>query len=358
MKERFGLLKNMSGVTYYRVKTMFTIALVWTFVDAVSVYIFNRLEIENPQKSFLLRGTVVFIMSLFISNFFPTTLRRFVRKYPLWLNLILKFISIIVAAIIMNFVVFVIESSLIDEVPLQQSLNSFFEQARQFSWILQHSFYWVLLLLLTQLYIEINEKYAPGVFKDILLGKYYSPKEETRIIMFIDLKDSTPIAEKLGHQKYFLFIRDFINLVSVAVIENYGRIYQYVGDEIVVSWPAGKRNAYRALQSIIFARKLIQQNNDMFRTKYGEIPSFRAGLHVGAVMVGEVGVVKKDLVISGDTMNTTARIRSACAEFNVLFIVSDDFVQLAGLESHQYDNLGNIELKGKSATTGLNALKL
>lgn len=358
MKERFSIIKNISGVTYYRVKTMFTIALVWTFVDAVSVYIFNRLEIENPQKSFLLRGAVVFIMSFLISNFFPTTLRKFARKYPLWLNLILKFISIIVAAMLMNFVVYLLENGLIDGLPLPLVVNSFFEKARHFNWILQHSFYWILLLLLTQLYIEINEKYAPGVFKDILVGKYYTPKQERRIVMFIDLKDSTPIAERLGHQRYFLFIRDFINLVSIAAIENYGRIYQYVGDEIVVSWPASKLNAGRALKSIIYARKLIQQDNDKFRTKYGEVPAFRSGIHVGEVTVGEVGVVKKDLVISGDTMNTTARIRSACTEFNVHFIVSDDFIHLASLQNHQYDELGDVDLKGKSASTVLHALHL
>ena len=55
--------------------------------------------------------------------------------------------------------------------------------------------------------------------------------------MFIDLKDSTPIAEKLGHKDYFRFIRDFIYFISIALIEYNGRIYQYVGDEIVVSWP-------------------------------------------------------------------------------------------------------------------------
>ena len=36
--------------------------------------------------------------------------------------------------------------------------------------------------------------------------------------MFLDLKDSTPIAETLGHEKYFSFIKDFIYYVSSAVL--------------------------------------------------------------------------------------------------------------------------------------------
>ena len=57
----------------------------------------------------------------------------------------------------------------------------------------------MIIFFITQLILIINEKYSPGVFMDILVGKYIQPKIETRIVMFMDLKDSTPIAEKLGH---------------------------------------------------------------------------------------------------------------------------------------------------------------
>ena len=61
--------------------------------------------------------------------------------------------------------------------------------------------------------------------------------------MFIDLKDSTPIAEKLGTVEYFRFIRQFIEIVSTALLEYNGRIYQYVGDEVVVSRLYNTKNA-------------------------------------------------------------------------------------------------------------------
>lgn len=358
MRTRLNLFKGISGVTYYRLKTMITIAVVWTIIDAVSVYIFSRAEMEYPQKSMLFRAVFVFCISLFISYFFPATLRRFVQKYPLWLNLLVKFLAVLIAALLMNFLVYLIEHLFIDGLTFKETVDRFFAASRYVDWFLQRTFYWVLLLVLTQLYIEINEKYAPGVFKDILMGKYYIPKEEKRIVMFIDLKDSTPIAERLAHQRYFMFIREFINLVSIALIDNYGRIYQYVGDEVVVSWPATPKNARRAIQSLIDARKMIQKNNNRFRRKFNEVPSFRAGIHVGDVTIGEIGVIKKDLAISGDTMNTTARIRSACTEFNANYIVSEEFRAFAGLEAWQCDNLGRVDLKGKAASISLCALKL
>jgi adenylate cyclase len=217
----------------------------------------------------------------------------------------------------------------------------------------------MLLFVLTQLIIEVNEKYSPGVFMDIMLGRYLEPKVEKRIVMFLDLKDSTPIAEKLGHQQYFKFIREFIYQISNALIEYGGNIYQYVGDEIVVSWIFEPKNTRKCMDALIVARRNLQTKSESFRRKFdGTIPEFRVGIHLGDVTVGEIGVIKKDIAMSGDTMNTTARIRSACSELNQKFIVSKDFMENIDLKVWQSESLGVIELKGKEKGIELFSLKI
>ena len=74
--------------------------------------------------------------------------------------------------------------------------------------------------------------------------------------------------------------------------------------------------------------------------------------------MGEIGVIKKDLAMSGDTMNTTARIRSACNELNQKFIVSKDFAEKSNLKPFQMESLGLVELKGKTTGIELFALKI
>jgi len=224
--------------------------------------------------------------------------------------------------------------------------------------LLQKIIYCMILFIITQLYIEINEKYSPGVFIDIITGKYMQPKIEKRIIMFMDLKDSVTIAEKLGHVENFKFIRDFIFHVSMALIEHDGRIYQYVGDEIVVSWLYEKKNAKKSINAIIEARKNLQQNSDHFRRNYDIVPEFRVGIHMGDVTVGEIGVIKKDLAMSGDTMNTAARIQSACNELNQKFIMSKDFMETTDLTEWQGESLGIVDLKGKANGIELFSLKI
>ena len=75
-------------------------------------------------------------------------------------------------------------------------------------------------------------------------------------------------------------------------------------------------------------------------------------------MVGQVGIVKKDLVMSGDAINTAARIRSACTELNQKFLISKDMNDLIDLKDWQSESLGLIDLKGKNEAMELFALKI
>lgn len=347
-----------SAVYKYRFRRVLYISIFWTLID-LSVTILNSEEsIEDMLLSIAGRCALVFIMSLIMGYLFVFTLRNIFKNKPMLVNFFAKTAIVLIAALLMNFLVQFVDRKFIQDVSTESALENFTKRTFDFYWLFKKTLYWIILFIITQLYLEINDKYSPGVFIDILRGKYLTPKIEDRIVMFIDLKDSTPIAEKLGHQQYFLFIRDFIHHVSNALIEYDGIIYQYVGDEIVVSWLDSQRNIRLCLAAVIESRRNIQKNSEVFRRKYNIIPEFRVGIHVGEVTIGEIGVIKKDLAMSGDTMNTTARIRSACNELNEKFIVSKEFVDKSQLEDFQVQNLGIVELKGKASGIELYSLKI
>ena len=347
-----------SGVGKYRMRTILYIALFWTIIDIIGVLLFKDNTIKSPFKSAFLREIAVFFMSCVMGYLFVITLRNVFRKQSPFINFIFKSIILLVAAFTINFLVHFIDCVFINGKDTREALQITLHDILQFKLLLQEIIYWMVLFAITQLYIEINEKYSPGVFIDIISGKYMQPKIENRIIMFIDLKDSTPIAEKLGHVENFKFIRDFIFHVSVAMIEHNGRIYQYVGDEVVVSWLYNKENTGKCMASIIEARKNLQKNGNHFRRRYDIIPEFRIGIHMGEVTVGEIGVIKKDLAMSGDTMNTTARIRSACNELNQKFIMSKEFMDNSDLATWHGESLGIVDLKGKAGGIELFSLKV
>ena len=109
---------------------------------------------------------------------------------------------------------------------------------------------------------------------------------------------------------------------------------------------------------MIRARRIIQKESRYYQREYGMVPEYRIGVHLGLVTVGEIGIVKKDLTMSGDAMNTTARIRTMTGELNQKFIGSAEFVKNAGLESFQVENLGTFDLKGKELPMELFAIKI
>jgi len=202
---------------------------------------------------------------------------------------------------------------------------------------------------------EVNKKFGPGILVPLLLGQYRKPKEQERIFMFMDLKSSTSIAETIGHSKYSSFIRDaFIDINKVLADYN-AEVYQYVGDEIVISWRTEEGLKDAACVNFFFAcEKQLKSRERYYKEQYGMVPSFKASLHIGKVIAVEIGEVKRDIAYHGDTLNTASRIQSMCNEFHKKLLVSDAMVETGILDNKfKTEHLGNVILKGKTIPVGI-----
>lgn len=356
--------KNSILKRYY-FKTLIVIGIAWTFFDysRFLTLSFTEKPGEYPFTQAEQGMTVIRIIFALLAYSYMAYLLIFplkdrYRKYPLWLNFLLKTLILSLLTAIYAVLNFYIIYIFVYKEGIGAASRSLYHYVVETTWLLNYIESRLFLYVITLLLLEINEKYSPGVFTDIFVGKYLNPREEKRIILFIDLKDSTPTAEKLGHKKYFYYIRDFIHHISLALLEYDGLIYQYVGDEIVVSWLSNDTNKTKCVQSVIRARRIIQKESNYYRREYGMVPEYRIGVHLGQVMVGEIGIVKKDLTMSGDAMNTTARIRTMGGELNQKFVGSADFVSISGLKEWQVESLGSIDLKGKELPMELFAIKI
>ena len=209
---------------------------------------------------------------------------------------------------------------------------------------------WLLIIFITNLLLDVNEKYGAGVLRQLIMGKYHHPREEERIFMFLDMKGSTGIAERIGHIKFFELLHDFFRDITDPILFTSGSIYQYIGDEVIIVWkmPRGIKNA-NCIRCFYNIREMISRNADEYMEKYGVIPDFKAGIHCGKVTIGEMGVLKRDIVFSGDVLNTTARMQSMCNEFGVKLLISKRLLDKIGMAPNRMDTrkIGNISLKGK-----------
>jgi adenylate cyclase len=219
---------------------------------------------------------------------------------------------------------------------------------------------WSVVVGFTQLFLQISSKFGQNVFVNIMFGKYNTPKQENKIFMMLDLNSSTTIAEQFGNEKYHELLKDLFADVTMPIITNKGEIYQYVGDEVVVAWDytEGLKNN-RCVRCFFDIKAKIEAASGKYMRQYGLVPTFKAGIHCGNVVAGEVGIIKRDITYSGDVLNTAARILGMCKEFGAELIASADLVnklRLAGEYTAQM--LGSIKLRGKENEVLLSELRI
>ena len=204
------------------------------------------------------------------------------------------------------------------------------------------------MISLALVFSEIIDFLGADVVSSFFTGRYNKSVVEERIFMFLDMKDSTTIAEKLGHQNHYKFINAYYADMTDAIIETTGQIYQYVGDEIVISWNLkdGIRDG-NCLKCFFLIKDKIEQNASFYQNEFGELPASRAGLHFGKVTRGQVGFIKKELLYTGDVLNTTARIQSMCKELNADFLISQSLYDLIPDSEFVFIDRGIYSLKGR-----------
>lgn len=175
---------------------------------------------------------------------------------------------------------------------------------------------------------EIQDILGRNYIWHYLTGKYRKPTRERRLLVFMDLVDSTTIAEKLGTVLFYNFINDcFASLTSPAV-EHKASILKYVGDEVILSW---KVNQHSPVQdAFAFVEQFYQAMQDRsayFESEYGTIPVFRSALHEDEVIAAYVGNLKKQFDLNGDGMNTTSRMCGLAKSLNANVVISKELFQ-------------------------------
>ena len=178
--------------------------------------------------------------------------------------------------------------------------------------------------------------------------------------MFMDLKSSTALAEKLGHLKYSSFIRDSFMDINQVLSRFNAEVYQYIGDEIVLTWRVDDGFKDFSCIRFFFACEKQFLNRSIHYTKnYGALPDFKAGLHMGKVTAVEVGEVKRDIAYHGDTLNTASRIQSVCNDYNKNLLASESLLMQIGLHPNlKTESLGMVQLKGKAKKIAIISVEL
>lgn len=281
----------------------------------------------------LLYATIEFSFEKFLSRRISIALYTLLQAFIIFVAVI--FVAELVSSIVLN--------------ALNLPLNL------ERGWWFKNKAFWPVLLYIPvasfvfSLLVIVSDKFGNSVFFRILMGYYKNPKEEDRVFLFIDLKDSTTIAEQVGHVMYSRLIQDcFYDLNEIG--PRFGaEIYQYVGDEAILSWSHERAASNLNCLRLFFAfQNKIQEKAEYYEQRYGVVPVFKAGLHGGVITAAEVGVVKKELAYHGDVVNTAARIQGEYNRFGEFILVSEGLLErLDPAPAFSPRFVGKTLLKGK-----------
>ena len=245
----------------------------------------------------------------------------------------------------------------VSDLPLLESINF---AVYQENYLRDLGIIMVISVMLISL-IQIRRLHRPGDLIKYITGKYHKPEEINKIFLFIDLKSSTTIAEKLGNTKYSSFLIDYFHDMTGAILMSRAEIYQYIGDEIILTWSFtnGVKDS-RCINCFFDIKNAIEMNKEKYLKKYGLSPQFKAGMHAGNVSVTWIGSIKKEIVYHGDVLNTTARIQDQCNKYEQCFLISEYMLNNVRLPEYLKSKfIDELQLKGKQEKIkifGLNSI--
>ena len=266
----------------------------------------------------------------------PGLLRR-LRRLPLAAYFTLK---------VLFYFVVIISGLLV----MQSSIDAVFHSSLVFS---------IAMAVLANLVFEMGGLLGYGTLKGLLTGRYVQPKREQRAFLLIDLKDSTGLAERLGPIHFHELLNEFFRDVSDAAFETRAEIHKYVGDEAILTWTAGPALADGdCLACPFIARDLIAGNGERYRRRFGVVPEFRASLHCGEIVAGEIGDARREIAYVGDTLNVAARLLEAAKTTGHDVLVSADLLRSMALPPDlRAEPLPTLAIRGRNAPLEIAALE-
>lgn len=175
-------------------------------------------------------------------------------------------------------------------------------------------------------------------------------------LLLTDLRNSTPLAEKLGPAGIFSLLNHVFEVETNAVMAEDGALEHFLGDQFLTYWGAPQPQHDGPNQALRAALELIKGLEAFKATQPPEVKAlfgYGVALHCGSVLFGNKGSAKRlDFGLVGDTVNEAARIESLSKYYGVTLLVSREcFTHLTNPATHR--QLDRVIVKGKSTPVEL-----
>jgi len=184
----------------------------------------------------------------------------------------------------------------------------------------------------------------------LTVGTYHRPVLQEKVLVFLDINNSTALAEQLGAVRTKSLVGKFLFDISKPITDHGGEIYLYKGDGLIALWDwhdAIRGN--RILRTIDAVFATIARERGEYLEQFGVVPSFRIGVHGGEVVVSEQGATKRAIGVYGSTINIAARMEEAAKAHHIACAMSGDIAENLLDDEGRLIPIGHERIRGSSA---------
>ena len=147
------------------------------------------------------------------------------------------------------------------------------------------------------------------------------PAENRRTvtIVFSDLKGSTALGEQLDPEAVREVLARYFDAMRAELERHGGTIEKFIGDAVMAVFgldAVHEDDALRAVRAAAGMGAALASLNDELEARYGVRLANRTGVNTGEVVAGDPTAGQR--LVTGDTVNTTARLEQAAPENEVL----------------------------------------
>jgi class 3 adenylate cyclase/tetratricopeptide (TPR) repeat protein len=175
------------------------------------------------------------------------------------------------------------------------------------------------------------------------------PAQEVRktvTIVFSDLKGSTAMGEKLDSEAVREVMSRYFDEMRDALERHGGTVEKYIGDAIMAVFGLPRvheDDALRAVRAAAEMRERLAALNEELDRRWGVTVGNRTGVNTGEVVAGDPTTAQR--LVTGDTVNTAARLEQAAPPSNVL--IGETTFRLVR-HAVEVEEVEPLELKGKA----------
>jgi class 3 adenylate cyclase/tetratricopeptide (TPR) repeat protein len=165
-------------------------------------------------------------------------------------------------------------------------------------------------------------------------------------LLFCDATGSTALGERLDAESVRELMFSYFHEMRNAVERHGGTVEKFVGDAVLAVFGvpvASEDDALRAVRAAAEMRERLEELNRDLESRFGARLALRMGINTGEVVVGDAST--RQTFVSGDAVNTAARLEQAAAPGEILLGELTHRLAQAGLEA---EPVAPVPAKGKA----------